>query len=230
MSRTLEAIHELERGLAVVPDYMPLHNHFQQLHNRMERQEVCAAVYRRLIKEHGRSVGLLHGVALSQSNLADKYRKDRKYPEATKAYQAAAEACDEILATGGPETKQYYTDWQAIIHLSLSSLNLEVGDIEAAKREAFLAYDTTPRALEVDASGYPLLRGYGDTPYLLCIENVGRALVSSRDPAFLRAGLKYWEEVIARHPDKFGWMYNNAGLCARDLGSSLANPRGQDPD
>jgi len=230
MGRTLEAIHELERGLAVAPGYRPLHGHFMQLHKRMERQAECAAVYNRLIREHGSSPGLLHGLALSQATLADNHRAARRHAEATAAYHAAANACDEILRTADPESRQYYTDWKAIIHLSLSSLNLEAGNIEAAKREAFLAYDTTPRALEEDANGYPLLRGYGDAPYLLCIENVGRALATSRDTASLRAGLNYWEEVIARHPDKFGWMYNNAGLCARDLGASLANPRGQDPD
>lgn len=232
MGRTLEAIQELERGLAVAAGHRPLHAYFQQLHVRMERQRECAAIYRRLIREHGESKGLLHGVVLSQVGLADMHRAQQRFREATNAYQAAANACNEILAltSADPEDRQYYTDWKAIIHLSLSSLHLEAGDIEAATREAFLAHDTTPRVLEADANGYPLVRGHGGASYLLCIENIGRALMTSRDAASLRAALGYWEEVIARHPDQFGWIYNNAGLCARDLGSSLANPRGQDPE
>jgi len=232
MGRTLEAILELERGLAVAPNHRPLHDRFQQLHNRMERQAECAAAYKRVIRQHGKTPGLLYGLALSHANLADARRRARKYTEAAAAYRTTAEACDEVLRleTNNPASRQYYTDWKAIIHLSMSSLQLEAGDIEAAKREAFLAYEATPRVLEVDANGYPLLRGYGGASYLLCIEDIGRALVTSRDSSSLRAGLHYWEEIIARHPNLYGWVYNNAGLCARDLGSSLANPRGVEPE
>ena len=54
----------------------------------------------------------------------------------------------------------------------------------AAKQDAFNAFAATPRVLDADANGVPVIRDrFGTHSYLLCIENVGRALVTDRSAA-----------------------------------------------
>ena len=63
-------------------------------------------------------------------------------------------------------------------------------------------------------------KGYKDLGdfYLNGLYQIGRALTVSSTPAALEKSLDHYEWAIAKHPDKYGSIYTNAGLSARDLG------------
>ena len=220
LGQDTNALAEYERGIEVAPDDQALHDGFQSLHAGMERRLECVAAYKRLLAAQPGSTLLLWHMARAQFGLADDHRAKGRPEPALAAYSDAAETFTRYRGMR-PEHSGATDHWLAICNISRSKLALDTGDLEAAKAHNLAAWENTPRVAETDENGYPYILDSFNVHYLGLIDLIGRAVIAGSNMQALERGLAYYETIIERHPDQFGFAYNNAALAARDLGAAV---------
>jgi tetratricopeptide (TPR) repeat protein len=220
------ALGELERGIVAEPSSTEAHEAYVELHASLGRLAECAASYQKLVREQREP--LLHWyTGLAQAKLADEHRGAGRFGEASAAY---ARAMDGFGAYGAmrPEHRASVREWLAILNLSLARVAIDQGNLDAGRDYAARAVDADPRAADYP-DGKPVIVDAFGGHYLAALVRIGQGLVDRSDADALASSLRFYEQVIARHPDRFGMIYNNAGLSARDLGTAVAN-RAKDAD
>jgi tetratricopeptide (TPR) repeat protein len=221
LGRHTEALEELQRGIAADPSHPRVHTDYQTFMAGAGRRAECVAAYKRMLEEQGELPTLVFYMGRAQFMAADGLRAQSRWAEAAAAY-AEADATFSRYGDLQPGDAGTTSHWRAMCALSRARTSLEAGDRERAKRDYFAAHALDPRVVELGPDGAPLIRDSFGGTYAGGLYMIGSAIVQRSSPASLRQALDYYEEILAKHPDKIGQFYNNAALAARDLGTALA--------
>jgi Tfp pilus assembly protein PilF len=222
LGRTNEALQELETAIRLEPTGAEAHDALQNLYWGMDMRSECVAAYKRLAKEAPGSTALQWYLGRAQVALGDDLRGKTQWDKAAAAYEAARStfaAYDKARPGDRIGTGQ----WLAICELSLGRIAFERGDFEQSRRHYFAAFDASPAVAERDAQGMPKVYDSFGGNYLGGLSLIGQALAEQTDAGALRRSLEFFEAILAKHPERFGTIYNNAGLSARDLGVHIAS-------
>ena len=213
------ALRELERGLRIAPDATALHDAHLAWYTNNDQHDALVGAYARFVREQpgvpiwrwhqGRAV-VLRG---------DRLRRDGNFQGAVQSYGKAADTFGEYAAMV-PAHAATAGQWCAICELSLAATLLEVGDLDGAADHLFAADAASPLTTRY-ADGRPELydawqRHFTDVAFAIHVQ-----LAESGTDALSRT-LAFAERLLQRHPDRWGFAYNNAALAARDLGVQRA--------
>ena len=229
LGQQTEALMELERGISLVPDDAALHAMYMETYFGMDRRSECVASYKRLLKEHNHSHILLWNLGRAQQALGDDYRSKGRFDDASTAYRESEQSLRQYQAIQ-PQHAEATRDYLAILALSLARTALESGDLEGSKQGFARAYELSPKVADNDVNGAPLLYDSLGGTYAGGLARIGQTIVVPSTREALEQGLGFYRTVLARHPDRFGFMFNNAALTARDLGNAYEKESPEDPD
>ena len=223
-----QAIDEYERGLEADPANPDLHDAFHSAYASMDKRAECVAAYKRLLRRHSGHSLLMWHMGRAQVALGDHTRSNGQTEQAGAAYEQAIETFGRYLAQNQSHAAST-NHWLAICNLSRAKIALDSGDLDAAHRFSGAAYANTSTVADLDSNGVPLILDSFNFNYLSCLDRIGRAVTDPPDdPAALARGLRYWDDVIERHPDRFGFVFNNAAFAARDLGVAITRSSRRD--
>jgi len=220
LSRPFEEINELERGIQAKTDYFPLHQRYRDL--RAEREEVaqCVAFYRAYRRDHGANSAMAWSQGIAESALGDMKRRAGDRDAAERSYTSAIKSF-KLCKRGNPDWTGDCNNWIAIEHLSLAKIHEQAGNIGVATGHLEKAFAITPRVAETDANSIPLIMDSFRTHYFGTLSHLGRAIASGGTKESLLDGLEFWDGFLKLHPEKHGWMYNNAAFNVRDYGTTI---------
>lgn len=224
-----EALMELERGIAIVPEDASLHAMYMETYFGMDRRSECVASYKRLLREHSKAHILLWNLGRAQQAVADDHRAKGRYDDAATAYREAEQSFQQYAAVQ-PQHAEGTKDSLAILALSLARTALDSGDVEGAKQGYARAFALNPKVADTNADGSPVLFDSLGGTYAGGLARIGQTIVAPSTREALEAGLAYYKEIVARHQDRFGFMFNNAALTARDLGNAIEKDAGEEAD
>ncbi|MCC6670068.1 MAG: hypothetical protein IT458_03345 [Planctomycetes bacterium] len=220
LGRNTEAIAELERALELAAEDAELHTAYQEAFFQLDKRAECVAAYRRMGRERPQSRATQWFLGRALVAQADAERQRGATSDATEHYREAAQVFGEYGATV-PDHAQAAADWVAICQLALGRVAVDGGNLAGAKEWFAKAYATTPRVAEYP-DGQPLLYDSFGGHYARGLDLIGQASTASGTREGMEAALAHYREVVQRHPDRFGAMFNNAALTARDLGVAYA--------
>ncbi|MEM7201596.1 MAG: hypothetical protein AAF628_15105 [Planctomycetota bacterium] len=215
------ALAELERGILADPGEASVHQEYQRLHFDLDRRRECVAAYRRLRDEAEGTPLLTWFLGRAQVALADDQRAKAQLDVAMDTYAEAAESYGQY----GAMQPQHAADakwWIARCHLSRGRCAIDAGDLENARADLDRAYEVDARVAELDENGYAKIYDPFGANYLGGLTMIGLSITEAKSEAALTEGLAYYEPLLDRHEGRFGVLYNNAALAARDLGEAVA--------
>lgn len=218
---TNEAVADLELAVRAEPTAAAPHEALQSLLFGMDMRSECVATYKRLLREAPGSTVIQWYLGRAQLALGDDHRAKTRWEDAKSAYQQAL-ATYESYGEARPRDHALTTHSIAVCDLSLARIAVEQGQLDAARDLYFAAYDANPNVAEY-ADGMPKIYDSFGGNYLGGLALIGSALAEQTDAGALRRSLEFFESILARHPGRFGAIYNNAALSARDLGSQVAS-------
>lgn len=221
LGKTDEALAELERGIRAAPQDAELHQAYQKIYFDRGEQAACVAAYRRLVESSPGTPVLRWFQGIAEYALADSLRAKGSLPAAEKAYAAAARSF-AAYEQAVPAHAANADHWRALCAISQGRIALEAGDLQKAERAFEQAWRATPRVLDTDERGVPVIvDSFGDY-YAKGLALIGEAINRESTREALERSLRFFEGLIARHPSRLGFVYNNAALSARDLGVAVA--------
>jgi hypothetical protein len=216
-----DALETLERGIRLAPGESSLHLAYQELYRRRHELRALAGAYTRMVRE-APGVPILqwfHGRA--QVMVADDARNQGNFQLAVDTYKKAMESFGQFRAMV-PANAEAAAEWLAICELSIARSLVDSGDLAGAQQHLFAADAASPKAVAYDGDTPALVDTFG-SHYTGVVFAINRALAESgTDAAALRKTLAFNEAVIQRHPGRWGFVYNNAALPARDLGVAVS--------
>jgi hypothetical protein len=213
------AVAEFERSLRAMPTEQSLHTAYIDWMIQMGQQEAMVGAYSGFVRENP-SVPLLHWFAgRSLYARADQLRSLGNFQGAITAYGKAQSAYGEYAAME-PGHADSAKQWIALCELSISRTSIELGDYAGAQQHLFAAEEASPLAVAYE-DGRPQLADSFGSHYTGVVYALNRALAESGVDGVEKA-LAFNEAVLQRHPDRWGFLYNNAALPARDLGVRFA--------
>jgi hypothetical protein len=210
---------ELERGIRILPEETSIHRAYVDWMRTLGQQEALVGAYARFRREHPRTTLLrwYEGEALFLR--ADALRAEGNFRRAIATYEKAQAAFADYRADV-PSHADSAAQWQALCELSIARTAVELGDLDAARDHLFAAEAVSPAAAAY-ADGKPQLADSFGSHYAGVVFAIHRALAEGGADALAKT-LAFNEAVLERHPDRFGFVYNNAALAARDLGVQAA--------
>ncbi|MEQ1632165.1 MAG: hypothetical protein ABL997_07310 [Planctomycetota bacterium] len=214
-----EALLELERGIAGAPEVADVHIAYQELHMQMGQQRALAGAYTRLLREQPNQPILLWFKGRAEVMVADDLRTRQNYQAAIEAYRKAAKSYRDY-AQKVPGHRETASQWIAICELSIARSAAEMGDVASAREHLFLGAEASPLAVDYDGTE-PKLRDSFGSHFAGVVFAIGRVLSANVDQQALEQTIAFYDEVIEKHPGRFGFVYNNAALPCRDLGVLL---------
>ncbi|MCA8944488.1 MAG: hypothetical protein KDB80_18145 [Planctomycetes bacterium] len=218
LNRDKEALETLERAIVADPAAADLHEEFRDIYFASGGARGLVGAYRRLLKTHGEDATLLWYLGRAQAAAADDRRRTSNFEAATKLYEDALETFS-ACASKRPAFADSCAQWRAICELSLGRVAFDAGRNDEALSRYEHAFDIHPSIAAYD-DGRPRMWDGLQKHYLGNLCMLGQRTIAGEDG--LERGLAFYERILERHPDEFGVIYNNAALCARDLGAKIA--------
>jgi tetratricopeptide (TPR) repeat protein len=214
-----EGTQELERGVRETPQESAIHDAYIAWMVRVGQYDALIGAYGRFVKENPGATILRWHQGRAVYTRADKLRNEGNYQGALASYGKARAIFAEYHAIV-PGHAAATNQWLALCELSLARISLDMGNLENAQTHLFAADDRTPLTTTYD-DGKPQLPDSFGSHYTALVFAISRALSESGENA-LQKTLAFNEEVLRRHPDRWGFVYNNAGLAARDRGVQVS--------
>ena len=208
-----EATQELERGLRDTPAEGKIHDAYITWMCENGQYDAMVGAYSRFVRENPSTPLLRWHQGRALYARADKLRQDGSFQAAAAMFAKAEAAFGEYLAMvplHAGDTNQ----WRALCQLQHAQVAVDMGDLITAQAELLRAAETSPAVVE-HVNGDPQL--FSVTAFA-----IHRALADGSTDA-LQSTLAWNEQLLQRFPNRFGWVYNNAALAARDLGVQKAS-------
>lgn len=210
-----QATAELERGIRATPAANEIHAAYLDWMVRRGLQDELVGAYAGFVRETPNVPVLRWHLGRSQFARADQLRRSGDFQGAIAAYGKALAAYGEYAAMT-PADSDNAKQWLALCELSIARVSVELGDHAGAQRHLFAADEASAAAVAM-VDGKPQLVDSFGSHYAGVVFALNRALAESGAEGVEKA-LAFNEAVLQRHPDHWGFVYNNAALPARDLG------------
>jgi len=215
------AVIELERGVRSAPTEPAVHDAYIGLLDSIGQADALTGAYARFVREMPDQPMIVWFQAYVHETHGDRLRQQGNFQRAVTAYEKAHRLYGECKVT-----MPHFTDDArkriARCDLAISSAAVETGDARTAAAHVLAAIDASPATTEYADDGSPGVRDNFQVHFTAAVFAVHRCLAESGTDALSRT-LEFNEAVAAKCPDRFGFVYNNAGLAARDLGVQKAN-------
>ena len=219
------ALLELENGINSAPTDSELHLALQELYARLDQLPAMCGFYSRLGKQTTDTPALLWYQGRAEVMLADSLRQKGAFQKAADTYQVARDCFGQYRATQ-PAHADAAAEWLAILDLAMARTLVDIGDLEGAQEHLFACDAIGADKLLGGDGSEPLRDSFGNS-YANTAAVIGQALAQTGDDR-LRNTLSFHETLLQRHPETWGWAYNNAGLAARDLGVQIEHATSTD--
>ncbi len=214
-----EVVLELERGLREAPQETAIHDAFQQWMRDNGEFDALLGCYSRLVRESPTTPILRWHQGRAIYSRADALRKDGNFQGALAAYAKAEAAFADYLAMV-PAHAAAANQWRALCQLSTARGAVDMGDLKTAERQLLAAGASSPLTTAYQDGQPQLIDSFGNH-FQGAAFAIHLALTESGDDALART-LGFNERVLQQYPDRWGFLYNNAALAARDLGVQKA--------
>jgi hypothetical protein len=177
------------------------------------QQDAMVGAYSRFVRENPSTPILRWHQGRAIYARADKLRQGGNFQPAAAMFGRAEAAFGEYLAMV-PAHATATNQWRALCNLQHAQVAIDMGDLVTAQSELLRAATTCPTVVD-NVAGDPQL-------FAKLAFAIHRALADGGDNALTQT-LAWNEQLLQRFPDKFGFVYNNAALAARDLGVQKAD-------
>lgn len=214
-----EAIRTYERGVINNPTETDIHDAYITWMGDLGQEDALVGAYRRFVREKPNATILRWFQGRAVFTRANRLRREGNFQGSIAIYQKSRDVFAEYLALT-PQHRDTIGQWQALCDLSMARCAADNGDLEAAEKHLLSAGETSPQATKY-VDGKPQLKDSYGNHFTAAAFAIHLALTESPDRALERT-LKFNEAILTRFPDQWGFVYNNAGLAARDLGVQLA--------
>ncbi|MFT4512927.1 MAG: hypothetical protein ACI89X_001567 [Planctomycetota bacterium] len=214
-----EAIRTYERGIINNPNETAIHDAYINWMCELGQEDALVGGYRRFVREKPNAPILRWHQGRAIYARANRLRREGNFQGSIAIYQKSRDVFAEYLALT-PQYRETISQWHALCDLSMARCAADNGDLEAAQKHLLSAGETSPKATEYVDGKPQLVDTYGNH-FTGAAFAIHLALTESPDMALERT-LKFNEAIVSRFPDQWGFIYNNAGLAARDLGVQLA--------
>ncbi len=219
LGQSQAVIAEYERGIRTAPGEAAIHDAYIAWMNNLGQRDAMVGAYGRFVKESPSVPVLRWHQGRALYGRADQLRAEGNFQGAIEGYEKARATFADYGAQM-PRHKDSVGQWLALCELSIARTSVEIGDLAGAREHLFAADAASPLT-SADQDGRPQLVDSFGQHYAGVAFAIHRATAEiAADP--LRATLAFNEALLARHPDRWGWVYNNAALAARDLGVQVA--------
>ena len=215
-----EVIKELERGLVATPQETAIHDAYIDWMRQAGQLDALLGAYGRFVREHPNKPVLRWYQGRARYAKADQLRSEGNFQGAIAAYNKSRETFSEYLAVM-PQHRDATGQWLALCDLATARCATDTGDFTAAAEALFRAADASAMTTSYRDGQPQLADSYGNH-FTGCAFAIHSALAQSAEQPLQRT-LAFNETILQRHPDRWGFIYNNAALAARDLGVQLAN-------
>ena len=215
-----EAIRTYERGVINNPTETAIHDAYINWMCDLGQEDALVGGYRRFVREKPNATVLRWYQGRAIYARANRLRREGNFQGAIAIYQKSRDVFAEYLALT-PKHRGTINQWQALCDLSMARCAADNGDLKNAEKHLLSAGETSPKATEYVDGKPQLVDTYGNH-FTGAAFAIHQALTESPDKALERT-LSFNEAIVKRFPDQWGFVYNNAGLAARDLGVKLAS-------
>jgi hypothetical protein len=215
-----DAISTYERGLINHPYETAIHDAYIDWMCKIGQEDALVGAYRRFVREKADAPILRWFQARAIYRNADRLRREGNFQGAVAIYQKSRAIFGEYLALM-PNHRDASKFWQALCDLSMARCSADTGDLEAAAEYLFASASTSPKAIEY-LDGQPALTDSFGNHFTGAAFAIHVALQQAPERP-LEKTLAFNEAVFTRFPDRWGFLYNNAALAARDLGVQVQN-------
>ena len=215
-----EVMRTYEAALAEWPAEAPIHDAYIAWMTQNGQHDALVGGYRRLVREKPGAPVLRWYQGRAVYARADKLRAEGNFQGALAIYNKSRGVFAEYLAVA-PQHREASQQWQALCDLAMARCAADSGDLGRAADLMFRAADTSP-ATTAYVDGQPQLVDSFGNHFTGAAFAVHVALTQAPEDA-LRRTLAFNERVCEAYPDRWGFLYNNAALAARDLGVQIAN-------
>lgn len=210
-----EATKEYERGVLDFPQENALHDAYIQWMIAGGQQQALVGAYASFVRQRPNDDLMRWYQSRALFAHADQFRQEGNFRGAIAAYAKAQRGFVDYAARV-PAHADATNQWLALCELSTARTAVEAGELDRAAEHLFAAGAASPAATaEVD--GKPQLVDSFGAYYAGVVFAIHRAHAERGDD-HLPETLAFNEAVLQRHPDRWGFVYNNAALAARDLG------------
>ncbi|MEO6596688.1 MAG: hypothetical protein ABIP94_18230, partial [Planctomycetota bacterium] len=215
LGQDTSVIKEFEHGLRTAPQESAIHEAYIQWMIEANQLDALVGSYSRMVRESP-DVPLLRwhqGQAVYYRG--DKQRNDGNFQGALATYAKARTIFAEygsLMPIHADATNQ----WLALCEMSMARTALLSGDAKSAQSHLFAAGDLSSAATEY-VDGAPRLVDSLGGHFTGALAAINATLAQSADDALAKT-LAFNEAALQRYPDRWGFVYNNAALAARDLG------------
>lgn len=220
LGQTSEVGAEYERGLRDFPEEVAIHDAYIQWMLDSGQQRALLGSYSLLVRANPGVTALRWHQGRALYRCADLAREQGDFAAAKNGY-AKSDAVFAEYGAMAPQNRDGANQWRALCDLASAKVSLTMGDPVSAGTELLRAADRSA-ATTTYQNGAPVLHDSFGEHFTGVLFAIHRTLNETADDA-LAATLAWNERVLQRFPDRFGFVYNNAALAARDLGTRKAN-------
>lgn len=219
LGQSNEVVRELEEGLRSAPQETVIHDAFIAWMRDNDQWEALLGAYSQFVRESPTTTILRWHQGRAVYTRADKLRQDGNFVGARNAYGKADAIFGDYVAMV-PAHAEAANQWRALCQLSMARCAVDMGDLTGAEKHLLAAGDASPVATAY-TDGKPQLADSFGGHFTAAAFAIHAALAESGADALART-LGFAERLLQRWPDRWGFLYNNAALAARDLGVQKA--------
>lgn len=224
LGQSSEVVRTYEAALTNWPAETAIHDAYITWMTQNGQHDALVGGYRRFVREKPDAPMLRWFEGRAVYTRADRLRSEGNFQGARAIYQKSRDVFGEYLAVM-PQHREATGQWQALCDLSMARCAADSGDLNRAADYMFRAAATSP-ATTAYVDGQPQLVDSFGNHYTGAAFAIHVALTQAPEQALQRT-LTFNEQVFEKHPDRWGFVYNNAALAARDLGVQVANDGGE---
>ncbi len=215
LEQPADVVRELERGLQTAPHDATLHDRYIAWMRDHGQTGALVGAYSQLVRERPTATLLRFQQGRALFTRADALRHEGNFPAAAAGYAKADAVFAEYVALE-PAHDDVPNRWRALCNLSIVRCTIDMGDLARAQQCLLAAGEVSPLAT-VYVDGAPQLADSFGSHFTAAAFALHVALAESGDDALAKV-LAFNEALLQRWPDRWGFVYNNAALAARDLG------------
>ncbi|MBL8755215.1 MAG: hypothetical protein JNK15_18065, partial [Planctomycetes bacterium] len=214
LDQPAQAMREYDRALRLYPAEPAIHDAYIKWMIDNGQAEALVGGYSRLVKECP-TVPLVRWYQGQIHLMRAEELRPGNFQGALDAYGKAEAILADYMAQV-PAHKDLTTPWRAQCELGMARVCVDMGNLADAERHLVAAVRVSPATTTYE-NGTPKLADRFGNHFAGAVFAIHKAWTETATDALAQT-LAFNERMLALQPDRWGFLYNNAALAARDLG------------